>query len=42
MRGKFTLLNVPTRLARLKEDPWKDYFATKQSITAAMRRALAA
>jgi bifunctional non-homologous end joining protein LigD len=42
IRGKFTLLSVPKRLARLKEDPWKDYFATKQSITAAMRRALGA
>jgi bifunctional non-homologous end joining protein LigD len=42
LRGRFTLRSVPKRVARLKEDPWKDYFATKQSITAAMRRALAA
>lgn len=41
IRGKFTLLSVPKRLARLKDDPWKDYFATQQSITPAMRRALA-
>ncbi len=42
LRGKFTLHSVPKRVARLREDPWKDYFATQQSITAAMRRALAA
>jgi bifunctional non-homologous end joining protein LigD len=42
LRGRFNLRSVPKRVARLKEDPWKDYFAAKQSITAAMRRALAA
>jgi bifunctional non-homologous end joining protein LigD len=32
IRGKFSVLNVPQRLARLKADPWKDYWTTRQSI----------
>ncbi|HKX38461.1 MAG TPA: DNA ligase D [Burkholderiales bacterium] len=40
MREKFTVKSVPARLKRLREDPWKDYATTRQSITAAMRRAL--
>jgi bifunctional non-homologous end joining protein LigD len=42
IRPKFTVLTVPRRLAELKRDPWADYASTKQSITAAMRRALGA
>ena len=32
VRGRFTVLNVEKRLARLKADPWKDYWTTRQSI----------
>ena len=38
----FTIENVPDRLARLKHDPWADLAKTKQSITAAMVKRLAA
>lgn len=34
----FNIRNVPQRLQSLKEDPWKDYAAVKQSITAAVRK----
>lgn len=34
----FTIRNLAKRLASLKQDPWKDYAAVKQSITAAVRR----
>lgn len=34
----FTIRNVAKRLGSLKQDPWKDYAAVKQSITAAVRR----
>src|SRR3989442_2547672 len=40
LRAKFTVRSVPRRLAQLRHDPWRDYFTTRQSITAAMRRAL--
>ncbi|HZM34174.1 MAG TPA: DNA ligase D [Burkholderiales bacterium] len=40
LREKFTVKTVPARLRRLREDPWKTYAATKQSITAAMRKSL--
>jgi bifunctional non-homologous end joining protein LigD len=39
IRGAFTVKNAPQRLAREK-DPWAEYDATRQSITAKMRRAL--
>jgi bifunctional non-homologous end joining protein LigD len=42
LREKFTVRSVPRRLAQLRHDPWRDYFTTRQSITAAMRRALGA
>jgi bifunctional non-homologous end joining protein LigD len=40
LRPLYTVLTVPQRLAKLKSDPWADYERTKQSITAAMWRAL--
>jgi len=40
LRGRDTVQTVPPRLARLKKDPWVDYASTRQSITAAMWRAL--
>ena len=42
LRTKFTVRSVPRRLAQLRHDPWRDYFTTRQSITATMRRALGA
>ena len=38
----FTIENVPARLSKLKKDPWVDLAKTKQSITAAMLKRLAA
>ena len=29
----FNVSNVPSRLERLKKDPWAELFATKQSVT---------
>jgi bifunctional non-homologous end joining protein LigD len=40
IRKHFTVLTVPPRLAKLKQDPWADYGKTRQSITEAMRKAL--
>ena len=40
VRKKFTVLTVPERLAKQKKDPWSDYDKTKQSVTAAMWKAL--
>jgi bifunctional non-homologous end joining protein LigD len=39
IRGAFTVRNIPQRL-KDGADPWADYAKTRQSITAAMRRAL--
>jgi bifunctional non-homologous end joining protein LigD len=36
----FTTLTVPKRLAQLGEDPWKDFFTTKQAIITTMWKAL--
>jgi bifunctional non-homologous end joining protein LigD len=36
IRGKFTVLSVPKRLARLALDPWAEYSSTKQRITESM------
>jgi bifunctional non-homologous end joining protein LigD len=40
IRGKFTVLTVPKRLAALTVDPWVEYASTRQSITEAMWKAL--
>lgn len=37
----FTMLTVPRRLERLRADPWKDYWSTRQRITKAMIKAVA-
>jgi bifunctional non-homologous end joining protein LigD len=34
----FTVQTIPARLDALSEDPWADLLASRQSITAAMRR----
>jgi bifunctional non-homologous end joining protein LigD len=38
----FTIRNLPARLGRLKNDPWAEMAKTRQSITAAMVKRLAA
>jgi bifunctional non-homologous end joining protein LigD len=40
LRKRFDVRNVPQRLAKLKQDPWADYFKVKQAITAKMKQAL--
>ena len=39
LRARFNVLNVPKRLARLK-DPWAGYSRTRQAVTAKLKRAL--
>jgi bifunctional non-homologous end joining protein LigD len=34
--GYFNVRNVPGRLARMRKDPWSDFFRISQSVTAAM------
>jgi len=41
LRARFTVQNVLERLGELKEDPWAEYWKTRQRITAKMRKALA-
>jgi bifunctional non-homologous end joining protein LigD len=36
----WTIASLPGRLAKLKEDPWSDYFKTRQMLTAAMKKML--
>jgi len=36
----FTVVTVPKRLAKLRADPWKDYWTTKQKLTRAMLKAM--
>ena len=36
----FTLSNLQDRLSRLRKDPWKDYYSTKQRITRNMLKSL--
>lgn len=38
----FTVENLPTRMKKLKKDPWNDFFRVRQSITAAARRKVGA
>ena len=41
VRGNtYTVRNLPERLASLKSDPWADFNKTRQSITAAMKKAV--
>ena len=40
IRGAFSVQNVPDRLKKLGQDPWGDYARVRQTITAAMWRAL--
>ena len=40
--GHFTLSNVPQRIRSGAADPWRDFAATKQAISAAARRTLGA
>ena len=42
VRDRFAVLTVPKRLAKLTLDPWAEYSSTRQSITAAMWKALGA
>jgi bifunctional non-homologous end joining protein LigD len=35
----YNVNNLPTRLARLKADPWADFFSTRQSLTREVRTA---
>ncbi|HEX4928447.1 MAG TPA: DNA ligase D [Burkholderiales bacterium] len=43
LRGRFTVLSVPPRLASLGDDPWRGYAAAAgQRLSAAMRRSLGA
>jgi bifunctional non-homologous end joining protein LigD len=35
----FTLLNIRQRLARLRKDPWANFFASRRSILSAIRQA---
>jgi bifunctional non-homologous end joining protein LigD len=36
----FTVENVPQRLSRMRRDPWREYFTTKQQLTRRMKQAL--
>jgi bifunctional non-homologous end joining protein LigD len=36
----YSVATLPARLKRLKEDPWKGFFSTRQSITAKAKKAL--
>jgi bifunctional non-homologous end joining protein LigD len=38
--GDFTVLTMPDRVSKLKTDPWKEFGAVKQSLTAPMKRKL--
>ena len=40
LRLRFTVRTVPGRLEKLREDPWKDYAALRQPVTARMLAAL--
>ena len=34
----FNVRNIPARLGKLKSDPWRDFFAVEQTVTAAMMK----
>jgi bifunctional non-homologous end joining protein LigD len=36
----WTIASLPGRLAKLKKDPWAEYFKTRQTLTAAMKKKL--
>jgi bifunctional non-homologous end joining protein LigD len=36
----WTITSLPGRLAKLKKDPWAEYFKTRQMLTAAMKKTL--
>lgn len=36
----YTVKTLPARLARLKSDPWENFFTTRQSVTARARKAV--
>jgi bifunctional non-homologous end joining protein LigD len=38
--GSFTVKTVPRRLASLREDPWADFFTSRQKLTAAAHKAV--
>ena len=40
LRPRFNVLNVPQRLARLKQDPWADYWNARQAVTPKMKKSL--
>jgi len=40
VRPRFNVRNVPQRLASLKNDPWGEYWKTRQAITAKMKKSL--
>ena len=40
LRARFTVQNTLERLNALRADPWEDYWATRQRITAKMKKAL--
>jgi bifunctional non-homologous end joining protein LigD len=41
-RDHFNLRNIPERLAKMKKDPWADFFEVKQSITKALMKKVGA
>jgi bifunctional non-homologous end joining protein LigD len=40
LRGRYNVRNVAQRRSRLKQDPWAEYWKTRQRITAKMKKAL--
>ena len=39
---EFTIASVPTRLTKLKRDPWEQFFQVRQSLSKSILRAAAA
>jgi bifunctional non-homologous end joining protein LigD len=42
IRARFNVVNLRERLAKLKQDPWADYWDMRQAITPKMKKALGA